>query len=422
MVERCEGTGNQSIRQKPSAVFNGIIFKEIEETRQAEIVEKILDNNKISIIGTGNAGPAFAFDAKLKGRTVALYDIADTQLKPIIDNNNRIKMVDNKDESKGEVTVDVVTRDLIEATKSAKLLICVTPAHTHKDVAKSLAPVLVDGQIVLLSPGAIGGVIEFRKVLKENGCTANVLLVESESIPYACRRSEYIVRLGGMKKELPCAGLSTKEIDLPTERMGEFFSLVQDVYPAFKPCEKGVWATSLNNMNMLFHPLPTLLNLARMETSKEPFLHYQEACSASICPLLEMMDKERLSLASAMGITGLPTAAEWLQRNYGASGSNLYEAFQSTEAYNTIKNQPLKNANDKLRLRYVVEDVPCALVPVSCLAKKFGVETPLIDLTIQLANLIYKTNFIDSGRNLKQLGLEDLSTSEIISMSKSSTT
>jgi opine dehydrogenase len=385
--------------------------REYEEIKRNldKIAEKRLDNNKICVIGGGNAGAAFAADAKLSGRTVALYG---THLQDVIDNNNTLE-IEGKKGFNGEVTLDVVTNNLIEATEGAKLLICTIPTDKHKSMAKSLAPVLVDGQVVLLSPGATGGVVEFKKVLKENGCTADILVVESQSIPYACRRAGHKVNISGIKTEVSCAGL-------PAEKMDEFFSLTKDIYPSFTPCDGGIWATSINNISILFHPIPALLNMARMESGGS-FNHYTEGCSPTVCKTIEKVDKERLDLASAMGVS-IPTVLEWLKINYNASGRNLYEALQNNEAYQAIKAPQLKNSDDKANLRYITADVPCGLVPISCLAKKFEVKTPTIDLFIKLADLVYDTNFTASGRNLRQLGLEDLSASEIRSMSKSSTT
>jgi len=143
--------------------------------------------------------------------------------------------------------------------------------------------------------------------------------------------------------------------------------------------------------------------------NRQPFDHYTEGCTREICQEIEAIDKERLSLASAMGITSIPTAVEWLELTYGAKGNNLYEALQNNNAYKGIKAPQFTNVDDLVNFRYVLEDVPCNLVPCSCLAKKFGVATPKIDEVIEQANKLFCTNFRDSGRNLQQLGLEDLS-------------
>jgi opine dehydrogenase len=366
-----------------------------------------MNNIKYAIIGGGNAGAAFACQVKFSGRKVSLFDIVESQLKPIIDNDNVIEIEGNT-HLKGSYKLDTVTTNINEAVLDATVLICTTPAHTHKHVAKSLAPILKDGQMILLSPGRTGGVLEFKKVLTDNGCTADVVIVESQTIPYACRKTEHTVHVFGIKKEIPCAGI-------PANKLDEFFSEVREVYPVFVPAKKGLWETSLNNIGMLFHPTPTLFNMGRME-SGVPFDYYIEGFTPSICEIVEKLDQERLEVAKALGIEDMPSVTEWLELNYNAKGDNLYEALQNNESYKGIKAPAFKNIEDKLGLRYVIEDVPSGLVPFSCLANKLGVKTPTIDMVVNLASNIYKKDFIENGRNLEQLGLENMSIEEIKSL------
>jgi len=109
----------------------------------------------------------------------------------------------------------------------------------------------------------------------------------------------------------------------------------------------------------------------------------------------------------------LPTAVEWLKNSYGAEGADLYEALQNNESYRGIKAPVLPDLEAKKGLRYVIEDVPSGLVPVSELGRKFGVPTPSIDAVIELANTIFEADFRTSGRNLTQLGLQDLTPDQI---------
>ena len=76
----------------------------------------------------------------------------------------------------------------------------------------------------------------------------------------------------------------------------------------------------------------------------------------------------------------------------------------------------LATLDAKRSLRYVTEDVPTGLVPISELGKKFGVETPAINTIINLADILFDADFRAKGRNLDQLGLRDLSTEEIVAL------
>jgi len=359
--------------------------------------------SKFAIIGAGNAGSTIAAHLKLLGHEVTLYDVADNQLQPIIDNNNTITMTGNIGVT-GEAKIDLVSSDIAATVKGAELIICTTPAHVHKFVARDLAPHLASGQMLLLNPGRTGGVLEVRKVLSEENCSADVTVVESQTILYACRKEGATVNVFGVKSKIPCAGL-------PQAGLPRFFEVIQAVFPEFVPADGGIWETSLDNIGMLFHPTPTMMNLGRME-SKIPFDYYIDGFTHTIANLVEQLDAERLAVANAIGIT-LPTAVKWLEINYDAVGETLYEALQNNEWYKGIKAPQLADINAKMGLRYVVEDVPSGLVPVSALGKKFGIATPKIDAIINLADILFNADFRTTGRNLEQLGLDQLSLDEI---------
>jgi opine dehydrogenase len=359
---------------------------------------------RFAIIGAGNAGLAMAAHLKRLGVEVSLYDVVEAQLAPLAATDNVITITGA--ELVGESKIDLVTTNLTEAIAGAELIICVTPAHVHKFVAQDLANHLVSGQIVLLHPGRTGGVLEFQKVLREQNCPAEVLVVEAQTLLYAARREAATVNIFGLKKRVTCAGL-------PTIELQRFFDLVQPLLPQFVPAPS-IWHTSLHNVGMLFHPTPTLLNLGRME-SGQPFDYYSDGFTPSIAALIEKLDAERLAVAGAMGVT-LPSVVAWLESSYGAAGRNLYEAIQNTANYRGIKAPRLLELDDKLKLRYVIEDVPTGLVPVSELGQKFGVNTPAIDAMITLANIFFEADFRASGRNLEQLGLSNLTLEEILSL------
>lgn len=356
---------------------------------------------KFTVIGAGNAGCALAAHLKRLGGHVSLYDISEKQLAPITGNNNTITLTGNIDVA-GDARIDLITNDIQKAIKDANLIICATPAHVHKAVAKTMAPYLTPEQIILLYPGRTGGVLEFNKILRQHKIT-ETLLIEAQTILYVCRRADATVNIFGTKKEVPCAGLAAQDTN-------RFFSLTSSLFPQLIPAAN-IWSTSFENIGMLFHPAPTLLNLGRME-SGHPFEYYTEGISPSISEFIEQIDGERLAVASALGVT-LPTAVKWLERSYGAKGARLYEALQNNRYYKGVSAPLFASPRDKETCRYIIEDVPTGLVPVSELGKKTGVKTPAIDTLIQLANLMFQANFRESGRNLIQLGIDDLSLEEI---------
>lgn len=57
--------------------------------------------------------------------------------------------------------------------------------------------------------------------------------------------------------------------------------------------------------------------------------------------------------------------------------------------------------------RYLIEDVPMGLVPVSALDQKVGVSTPMVDTLIQMTSVSKGVDYRAEGRASDKLGLAD---------------
>lgn len=67
-----------------------------------------------------------------------------------------------------------------------------------------------------------------------------------------------------------------------------------------------------------------------------------------------------------------------------------------------------------LRNRYITEDLPYGLVPISYLGRKLKITTPLINGLIDIGSILCEEDFWSCGRSLKDLGLADLAAQDII--------
>jgi opine dehydrogenase len=363
-----------------------------------------------AIIGAGNAGCAFAAHLKLLGHETRLHDVFEQQLAPLWATDNVIELGGNLELpgfQPGELAqarVDYVGNDLATAIDGADLILCTAPAHTHRAIASDLAALVKSDQIVVLNPGRTCGAIEVVRIFREQNAAADITVVEAQTLLYACRRDKASVHVFGIKDRVACAAI-------PDDQLDRFLEPMQAAIPQFVRAEQGIWETSLDNIGMLFHPTPTLFNLARMETG-ERFDYYIDGMSPTVANIVEKLDVERCRVAAAMGVD-IPTAVQWLKITYGAEGANLHEAVQNNSAYKGIQAPQLNGVDAKRGLRYVVEDVPTGLVPVSELGNKLGVPTPTIDLIIDVANTIYDRDFRAAGRTLERLGLADLSVEQL---------
>ncbi|MDW8269241.1 MAG: NAD/NADP octopine/nopaline dehydrogenase family protein, partial [Anaerolineae bacterium] len=192
---------------------------------------------------------------------------------------------------------------------------------------------------------------------------------------------------------------------LPATRTQAVLDVVRPAYPQF--IDGGnVLKTGLNNMGAIFHPALTLLNAGRIESTHGDFQFYIDGATPSVARVLEVLDRERVTVASALGIRA-HTALEWLKMAYNATGADLYEAIHNQPGYYGIK------APNTLNHRYIFEDVPMSLVPIASLGNRYGVSVRGMDSIIRLACIIHRTDYWRRGRTLDKLGLEDLSVSEL---------
>ncbi len=355
---------------------------------------------QITIIGAGHGGKAMAADLAVRGYRVCLYNRSYENIAAI-DARGGIT-VDLEDGRQAFGRLRLATSDIAQALAGSQLIMVVVPASAHRDVALTCAPHLQDGQVVVLNPGRTGGALEFRQVLAEQNCTAEVTIAEAETFIFASRSmGPAEARIFRRKDAVPLAAL-------PATRTPQVLDLVQEIYPSFIAAPNVLY-TSLNNMGAIFHPALTLLNAGWIEATGGEFEFYIDGVTPSTARLLERLDRERVTVATAMGVRA-QTALEWLARAYSAHGEDLYEAIHDNPGYKGI------NAPRSLRHRYIFEDVPYSMVPIAELGRRFGVDVWGMEAMIQLACVLHGTDYRYRGRTLARMGLEGLSLTEITNL------
>jgi len=275
----------------------------------------------------------------------------------------------------------------------------VLPSSAHAEIAPKMAPYLRDDHIILLNPGRTLGAIEFFHVLKECQCPANPTLAEAETFIYASRSDGPAqARIFGIKVTVPLAAL-------PATKTPKVLQVVREAYPQFID-GTSVLHTGLNNMGAIFHPALTILNAGRIESTRGDFQFYIDGVTPSVARVLEVLDRERVTVAASLGIRAR-TALEWLKMAYDATGEDLYEAIHNQPGYYGIKAPALLNH------RYITEDVPMSLVPIASLGIQYGVSVRGMDSIIRLACIIHRTDYWRRGRTTERLGISRLSVGEL---------
>lgn len=352
----------------------------------------------ITVIGAGHGGKAMAAHLALMGFRVTLYNRTDDHIA-ILRARGGIDLESLEGGPHGFGKITLVTSDMAAALKDSHLIMVVVPSSAHSDIAKTAAPHLKDGQMIILHPGRTCGTIEFLKTIRDNGCSADITVAEAETFIYASRSDGPAqARIFRIKEAVPIAAL-------PASRNAQVLEAIHQAYPQF--IDGGnVLQTGMNNMGAIFHPALTLLNAGWIEATHGDYQFYIDGVTPSVARVLEVLDRERVTVASSLGIRAR-TAMDWLQMAYNTTGDDLHEAIHNQPGYYGIK------APSTMNHRYIFEDVPMSLVPIASLGQHYGVSVRGMDSIIRLACIIHRTDYWRRGRTVDKLGIGELSVSEL---------
>jgi opine dehydrogenase len=106
----------------------------------------------VTIIGAGIGGLYFIAELGVAGFKLRLHDIDDSKLSEIRARGG----VDVERDKGGFAPAERATTDLEPAIDGAGVIIVVTGGNAQAVVARSLAPLLRDGQVILLIQGNTG--------------------------------------------------------------------------------------------------------------------------------------------------------------------------------------------------------------------------------------------------------------------------
>ena len=347
----------------------------------------------LCVIGAGNGGSAVAGDMTLAGHKCRLFEFSEyaENIQPVIESGG-IEVTGIA--RTGFAKIELATTDLSKAVKGAELIMVTTQALTHERTARELAPVLEDGQTVILWPGS-GGTLVVRKIWDEMGMDKKVLLAEAVTFPYCCRSLEGPGTVNIHRVDGPNMLIAA----LPATDTAKVIDAMEGIYADKVKPAVNILEPALYNVNIIVHPVGALLNMGRIEYCKGEFYMYKEGITPSVKKVVYAMDNERSSLFKALGYK--PYTYDEI----------FFDCFNMTvpEFAATSSKGPFS-----MQDRYVVEDIPMGTTLTVSLAQKAGLATPTYDTMIHLASVVNDKDFYSGGRNLENLGLSDLSLEQFV--------
>jgi opine dehydrogenase len=348
----------------------------------------------VAIIGAGIGGLYLVGELGIAGFDLRLHDIDDSRLSEIRARGG----IDVEGDKAGFAAIERATTALEPAINGADVIIIVTGGNAQPAVARSLAPLLQNGQVILLIQGNTGGSLVVRRALDDAGCRAEVDVAEMDNYPYSCwRLGPTRIRPIVRKRWLQIA-------TFPGNRIDAVFPRLSPLFPE-AVAAPNILLTGFTNANAMLHVANCVANAGRIE-SGHSYRFYAEGVTPAVAGLYEAINAERVAVAAALGAS-VPTLADWFDRVYGVHEATLVETCQRL-TYNSDGPYQATGTPKSLDHKFITEDVPTGLIPMSALGAAAQVGTPAIDALIEIVRCMTGKDFVADGRTLDRLGLSGL--------------
>ena len=353
----------------------------------------------VAIIGAGIGGVYLAAHLGIAGFKLRLHDLDNARLADI----RAMGGIVVEGDADGFAAIEQTTPDLRTAVEGADIIVIVTGGNAQESTARLLAPLLRDGQLILLIQGNTGGALVVRRALDGAGCRAAVDIAEMDNYPYSCRRlAPTRIRPIVAKRWLQIASF-------PGERIGAVFARLSPLFPQ-AVAAPDIVSTGFTNANAMLHVANCVANAGRIE-SGDGYKFYAEGVTPAVARLYEAINAERVAVAAALGAT-VPDLAEWFERAYGVREASLGDTCRRL-TYDPAGPYQATGTPTSLDHKYITEDVPVGLIPMSALGGASSVPTPAIDALIETVRHMTGKDFAAEARTLERLGLSGMDPARI---------
>ncbi len=351
---------------------------------------------RITVIGAGATGHGVAAVMSMRGFQVTFYD--DERYAHCFEEIKKAGGIQLRGKVRGTGMPAKMTTDVEEAIKGAEVIFIDVMSDRHEEIALRIAPYVEDGQHILIIPGNLGSFI-FRRVFKEQNVQAKVTLTEKEGNFFPCRLSDGAEVTVGMPLNLT----KGKVASLPSSDTARVLEALDGVvgYSANDNVFEGV----LNAGNVINHIASTVLSAAEIDHKGKDFSLFKYAFTPSVVNCIKKIRMERKAVIEAAGMKEHGNPTSMIERI-----QHLEEHPEIHTFYNTM------DGPCALDHRYLHEDCGCGGAFTVSVAKRLGIETPVLSSFLGVAGAINDRDYLNKdGRTLENLGFpENMTLEEII--------
>ncbi|WP_295373244.1 NAD/NADP-dependent octopine/nopaline dehydrogenase family protein [uncultured Pseudacidovorax sp.] len=344
---------------------------------------------RIAVLGGGHGCYAAAADLSEAGHEVRLWRRDAQALQPVVEAGS----ICLKDAAGArDVPIALATADIGQALRDAELIVVPVPATAQADIARAMAPHLVDGQVVFLPPGTFGSVVMAR-IVRESGNRADVAWAETGTLPYLARKH------GEREVNVTIRAIRLPTGVYPARHADHAIAVIRGAYPAVHGCGDAL-SGALMNAGPIIHPPLMVMNAAPLQHFERWDIH-NEGTQRAVREVTDRLDQERIAVREAFG-QGAP--------HYPLADHYDNDRWMYGDAHKQlVKSGDWRENIDLYGHRYITEDTELGLAFLASAARHAGVDAPIAHGLLAIVGGFLGRDLRQGPRSFEALGLSSLS-------------
>ena len=344
---------------------------------------------RIAVLGGGHGCYAAAADLSEAGHEVRLWRRDAQALQPVVE----VGSIRLKDAAGArDVPIALATADIGQALRDAELIVVPVPATAQADIARAMAPHLVDGQVVFLPPGTFGSVVMAR-IVREAGNRADVAWAETGTLPYLARKH------GEREVNVTIRAIRLPTGVYPARHADHAIAVIRGAYPAVHGCGDAL-SGALMNAGPIIHPPLMVMNAAPLQHFERWDIH-NEGTQRAVREVTDRLDHERIAVREAFG-QGAP--------HYPLADHYDNDRWMYGDAHKQlVKSGDWRENIDLYGHRYITEDTELGLAFLASAARHAGVDAPIAHGLLAIVGGFLGRDLRQGPRSFEALGLSSLS-------------
>ncbi len=348
---------------------------------------------KIAVLGGGHGCYAAAADLAEAGHELRLWRRDAAALQAVIDAGS-ICLKDSA--GSRDVPIALATADLAAALRGAALVLIPSPAIAQADIARAMAPHLVDGQVVFLPPGTFGSLVMAR-IARAAGSRADVAWAETGTLPYLARKH------GPREVNVTIRAIHLPTGVYPARQAERAIAVIREAYPAVHACGDAL-SGALMNAGPIIHPPLMVMNAAPLQHFERWDIH-TEGTQPAVRAVTDALDLERIAVREALGY-GAP--------HYPLADHYNNDRWMYGDAHKRLqKSGDWREHIDLHTHRYITEDTELGLAFLASVARWAKVDAPITQGLLAIVGGFLGRDLRRGERTLDALGLADLGCAQL---------